>query len=441
MIPQQTQANQPPNPAMPPYMMYPGMMYPNMLPPNMFPNNMSYPQPGQMPAPPPSTAASVSTSARTVSDHQPPPPANNAPNYPPLNTATPRPLPDINVNAMYDTFSSMESGSGEVNTNTALKDMYGMMLHLFSKSAENDAFKNTVGKCVSRLDSIEAKIGGSDEPAIPLSIAIRFLPLPAPGQTDLQLVKAAFREIPAPGVDVERDCVKAVRLGDITQGKLGTVLVEMRNQECKGLIMKNKQELQKHANPGLQKLFIRNAQTKNEIKMNIALNQILQKIPGEENNYVAGNGRIMAKNQPGTSQHGRAPPQHGQHPHRQQPQPYRQQQPPRQQLYPQLPPQQPPFQFPNFNFQGYPFYPPPHGMLGYPQTGNPANTFPQYQPPPTTTATTLPSSAAPAEQTPVQTGAAQNSLQSPDIPVMEVESGTNQSQPQTVMTDQSGTPE
>ena len=79
-------------------------------------------------------------------------------------------------------------------------------------------------------------------------------------------------------------------------------------------------------------------------------------------------------------------------------------------------------------------------MLGYPQTGNPANTFPQYQPPPASTAATLPSSAAPAEQTPLQTGTAQD-LQSPDIPVMEVESGTNQSQPQTVMTDQSGTQE
>ena len=73
------------------------------------------------------------------------------------------------------------------------------------------------------IDSIEAKVGGPDEPAIPLSIAVRFLPLPSPGQTDLQLIKSAFREIPAPGVDVDRDCIKAVRLGDVTQGRLGKV--------------------------------------------------------------------------------------------------------------------------------------------------------------------------------------------------------------------------
>jgi hypothetical protein len=146
---------------------------------------------------------------------------------------------------MFDTFSSMEAGTGQVNTDTALKDMYGMMLHLYSKSAENDVMKSTVVKCVSRLDSIEAKVGGPDEPAIPLSIAVRFLPLPTPGQSDLQLIKSAFREIPAPGIDVDRDCVKAVRLGDVTQGRLGTVLVEMINKECQAQILKNKSSLEK----------------------------------------------------------------------------------------------------------------------------------------------------------------------------------------------------
>ena len=73
-------------------------------------------------------------------------------------------------------------------------------------------------------------------------------------------------------------------------------------------------------------------------------------------------------------------------------------------------------------------------MPGYPQTGNPANNpFPQYQPPPPTTLASSAAPALPAEQTPVQTGAAPDSLQSP---VMEVDSGTNQSQSQTVMTDQ-----
>ena len=178
-----------------------------------------------------------------------------------------------------------------------MKDMYGMMLHLFSKSSENDALKSTVGTCISRLDSLEAKVGNPDEPAIPLSIAVRFMPLPAPGQTDKQLIQLAFSEIRAPGVDVEQDIVKVVRLGDLTNGKLGTILVEMRNQECKAHIMKTKKCLENHPNHGLQKLIIKNAQTKSEIKTNIALNEILRKIPGEQNSFIAGNGRIMQQQQ------------------------------------------------------------------------------------------------------------------------------------------------
>ena len=86
---------------------------------------------------------------------------------------------------MVNTFNSMQSGSTTVNTNDALKDIYGMMIHMLSKSAENEAVKETVVKCVSRLKSIEAKVGGVDDPSIPLSLAVRFMPLPAPGQTDL----------------------------------------------------------------------------------------------------------------------------------------------------------------------------------------------------------------------------------------------------------------
>ena len=121
------------------------------------------------------------------------------------------------------------------------------------------------------------------------------MPFPSPGVTDLQLVKDAFKEIRAQGVDCERDIIKATRLGDTSTGRLGTILVEMRSLETKAQIMKNKKCLENHYSEGLRKLIIKNAQTKSEIKTNIALNEILKRIPGQENNFIAGNGHILSK--------------------------------------------------------------------------------------------------------------------------------------------------
>ena len=61
--------------------------------------------------------------------------------------------------------------------------------------------------------------------------------------------------------------------------------------------MKNKKNLKHHYDLGLKKLIIKNALTKSEIKANIAFNEILRRIPGEQNSFIAGNGRIMTRNQ------------------------------------------------------------------------------------------------------------------------------------------------
>ena len=136
-------------------------------------------KPKTKPAVPPPKAASQAPAA----------PAANLNNFPQMNTPSPSALPNIDVNNMMNTFNSMQSGTAPVNHNDAIKDIYGMMLHLLSKNAENDKTKEDVVKCVSRLDSIEAKVGSQDDPAIPLSVAVRFMPLPNPGQTNLQLIQ------------------------------------------------------------------------------------------------------------------------------------------------------------------------------------------------------------------------------------------------------------
>ena len=281
------------NPAPPPTYMTQttaaGIMYPGFHPPpgppipssqpNLTPDfGQPRPQTTQthLPTPPPQSA-----------------PANNNINFPQIDQ--PRPLPSIDVNRLFDTFTSMEAGTESVNPERAMRDMYGMMLHMFSQTSENENVKSTVKVCVTRLDALEAKVGDPDEVAIPLSIAVRNMPLPSHGATDLQLVQSAFREIKAQGVDVERDIVKANRIGDTSNGRLGTILVEMRTQEAKVQIMKKKSDLETHPNEGLRKLFIKKAQTKNEIKTNVALNEMLKRIPGQENNFVAGNGHIMSR--------------------------------------------------------------------------------------------------------------------------------------------------
>ena len=64
----------------------------------------------------------------------------------------------------------MESGADSINPDTAIRDMYGMMLHMFSQSSENEWVKTTVNQCVARLDALEAIVGNPDEVSIPLSL-------------------------------------------------------------------------------------------------------------------------------------------------------------------------------------------------------------------------------------------------------------------------------
>ena len=56
---------------------------------------------------------------------------------------------------------------------------------MFSQSSENERVKSTVNQCVARIDALEAKIGNADEVSIPLSLAVRNMPLP--GQLALAL--------------------------------------------------------------------------------------------------------------------------------------------------------------------------------------------------------------------------------------------------------------
>jgi hypothetical protein len=60
------------------------------------------------------------------------------------------------------------------------------------------------------------------------------LPIPAPGTEDIELVKALFREINAPNLDVDKDILKVMRRGATEQNQ-GSVMVEMSSDETRAL--------------------------------------------------------------------------------------------------------------------------------------------------------------------------------------------------------------
>ena len=106
-----------------------------------------------------------------------------------------------------------------------IEDLHAKLDHLIKKSGEADQMKVSISSNSARLNRIEAKIGQPDEIAVPLSIAIRNLPLPGDGEDDLQIVKALLFVINAKDVNPEQDIVKVLRKG-ATGENLGTVISE-----------------------------------------------------------------------------------------------------------------------------------------------------------------------------------------------------------------------
>ena len=179
-------------------------------------------------------------------------------------------------------------------SNDRIEDIHAMVAHLIKKSDEADQMKAKLSSNTERLDRMEAKLGKPDDLAVPLSLAIRNLPLPGSGEDDLQIVKAVLFKINAKDVNPEQDIVKVVRKG-ATYENPGTVFVELVSDEVRASVMKTKKVLEHHQNPCLRKIIIKNMKSQQELKMDIAMNEMLRKLPGGENLYIANNGHIREK--------------------------------------------------------------------------------------------------------------------------------------------------
>ena len=183
-----------------------------------------------------------------------------------------------------------------------MTDMYGMLLNVLSKQTETDALKQEVKDHSFRIKELEAKVGDPNEISEKLGLALRNLPLPNPGNSELDNVRAALSEVKAPGVEVYRDVTKAVRVGGRDE-YLGTVKVEMLNDASRASIMKNKKSLANHLNPVMKNLIIKNLKSEDQMRMENFARGVLQMLPGGHSYYVAGNGHLRQKDFPQAQPH------------------------------------------------------------------------------------------------------------------------------------------
>ena len=209
---------------------------------------------------------------------------------------TPGP-PPIDIMSIQNKYNILKNSSTESPAQSAMLDMLALMLNIYSKLSATEAIRCEIEKANQRLDALEAKVGRENEVSERLGLAVRSLPLPSPGHTDLDIVKQILSEIKAPGIDVDRDVVKAVRKIpskpiNSSQPILGTVLVEMKNEESRASIMKNKHTLQHHPDCAIRRVAVKNMKSREQMLIEKIGNNILKKIPGYENHFVGGNGHI-----------------------------------------------------------------------------------------------------------------------------------------------------
>jgi hypothetical protein len=339
----------------------------------------------------------------------PPPPPRNIFNYPANNTE--QVLPEVDISEIIKSCEEAKKGN-QVDTGKVLSDICGMMVHMFSKQNENEGMKTQVVSNTDRIDQLEAKIGDPKDVSYSRSIAIRKLPLPPHGVSELQNAQHYLKEVKAEGVDISKDAIKAVRKEAARHNpnlgpNLGTVLVELRSEEIRGKLMKKKNDLETHSTQVVRELIIQNALTPAEMKAKNTNISLLKLITGGNEHYIAGNGMVYQKNHNNQQQQryhqqqprypqaqAFRPPNPVQQTHQTRPEsrPQNQTQPqqntpnagqfpqqlrqhfPRQQVPPQMPPFAPQFPQPQFTPYNFSFVaqPPPNSMPTGGHNGNPA---------------------------------------------------------------------
>jgi len=242
-------------------------------------------------------------------------------------------LPKVDLRQLISSHSAMESDGDGIDFSKILKDILGVVINMYAKTDDIEKVKKASDENRYRIAQLEAKVGKPEDIALPLGLAVRYLPLPQEGISELDNVKMAFREINAPGVDVNKDVVKAIRVGYKAESEpgarnayLGTVKVEMRTEEGRAAVMKNKFTLKNHPKEVMKTLVVQNLKSREEMKYENFNYDILKMVTNSTDFYIGGNGHIRKKEQnnyPLRPLAPRPPPrmQYGQQPPRYQSQP------------------------------------------------------------------------------------------------------------------------
>ena len=126
------------------------------------------------------------------------PDVNNAVEFPDLTVDQVPPLDMTKIQEMYRKVINGEA----VENNEVIKLTFGMMLHVVASLKKVDDVKILAQNNRDRITALEAKVGGSEEVATALGLALQNLPLPIGGAGELQNVRNDLAEIKAQGVDV-----------------------------------------------------------------------------------------------------------------------------------------------------------------------------------------------------------------------------------------------
>ena len=222
-------------------------------------------------------------------------------------------LPKVDLESMITTHASIENGD-KVDGPKVMKDLLAVMINMYAKQDELDEVKKVGENNAFRISQLEAKVGGPGDISLLLGLAVRNLPLPRNGTTELDNVRDAFKEVNAQGVEITRDITKAVLVGykaetalGANNGNLGTVKVEMFSEDSRAKIMKSKNQLRSHPNPVMQKLVIQNLKSREEMKAENFNYDILKFVTISNDYFIAGNGHIRRREENQPRQHSSFP--------------------------------------------------------------------------------------------------------------------------------------
>ena len=153
-------------------------------------------------------------------------------------TEQPRPnhphtMPPLDIARLTQTYQDITTHQKTVKTDKVLTDIYGMLLHIITKSEKQEG--NHSARC---------------------GLAIRNLPKPGHGFSDTDNVVEVLEEIA--GQKMSLEILKVVRKGHERDGCLGTVLVSMRTEEMRRRIMKRKECLRRSKNKIWRNVIIKN---------------------------------------------------------------------------------------------------------------------------------------------------------------------------------------